>query len=378
MQINYTAEVITWDNRRLDVLTEIVRLEATRSFNNNGILTLTLPDIYDFDFFRWNSQIVLWRTVGTVNTHKFGDTHWFVRKIARRQAQRSIVVEAVDAFGVLADRLVAYTAETPYADKTLEEFMLVLPDDRLRLDNMMRAYMRENYGSLALDPRRNTPQIIIGPDENLAPYGEKKASWTDLASVLRDLAAQSEAQGMKLYYDLVPTDDSRFEFRIWTGVRNTDRGIGSPRPVILSDTDGSLENAEEVLDYSDVGAACYALGYDRGSALVYSLRTNEQLIAENPFSRVEFTISESEADNLEYLERKADGALQGKKPKRTVTAQVVDGTTARYGIDFFYGDRVIAGVFGRQYDCMIDAVRVSWEDGKERLDIRLSGEDFIE
>lgn len=382
----YTAQIVQSDFTPRDVISDLISVRATRAFNQAGALSLTLPDYYDFDFFRWNERIVLWRSMPGNAPQVFGDTHWFVRKITRKQRERVFVVEAVDAFSVLNDRIVAYTSETFEADKTLEEYQIEFPGvwnpgdplpDELRLDNMMRAYMRENYGEDCLDTARIVPEIYIGPDENAAPWGEKKAGWAEIGGVLTDLARQSEAQGYPLYYDLVPRTGGTYEFMVWNDVRNADRGSTSLSPLVLSDVDGTLADAEEIVDYSDVGTYCYSLGYDSGNAIIYEERQNVAFVDDNPFSRVEFTITNSDADDITYLQSAGDAALQGRRPKRRVTARVADGAGFTYGVDYVYGDKVVAEIFAKRYDCLIDAVKLQWENGVEGIEIRLSGEEFV-
>lgn len=369
----YTIELFDASGKYLATVEDAFSIAASRAFNTKGSATIVIPADYPREWFDYDTHFKLWRTGTSRVPHLFGDTVWFLRNFKGRKSTRQYQITAVDTLGILEKRKVAYTAETPYADKTLEEFALVTPNDSLRIDNMMRAYMRENFGSLALDGARIADEIAIERNRSMAPYGEKEAAWADLEAVLTDLARQSAGKGTELFYDLIPQDNNTYMFKIWREVRGIDRGIDSNKPLEFDDESGVLTDVEEEVDYSNYGNYCYVLGYDKGPSQIIVEVADTARIRKSVLGRVEFTYEDSDSDVASVLEAEGQAALRGKRGIRSVAAKISAAATLNYGDQFAYGDRVIMRVDGQRYNVMLDAVATSWAQGVENLDIRLNG-----
>lgn len=373
----YIAEIIDVAGNTVDIVEDAISVSAARAFNSLGNATITIPNHYNHNWFVYDTRIKIWRIGASRIPRLFGDTIWFLRKIDNQRTAKQYQIEAVDTMAILDKRLIAYTSETPYADKTLEEFGLVSFNDDFRLDNMMRQYVRENYSSEALDALRNTPIIEVERDRNLGPHGEKEASWAELGATLSDLASQSAGKGVPLYYDLMLQGNGKFIFRVWSTVRGVDRGLASEKPLVFSDESGALVDVHEIDDYTEFANFCYVLGYDKGPSQIVEEVSNPETIRMNPLGRVEFTYTGSDSDVTSVLESEGQAAIYGRRGRRTVTAQLSDATTLNYGDQFAYGDRVVAQIGGRQYDVQLDAVSVSWSGGRDNLDVRLNGSEVI-
>lgn len=373
--IRFVAEFPDVHNNGIPHMESPIMVEAARSFNTVGAATLIIPDFIDRRSLRKNTRMKLWRRGLDGTTRLFGDTHWFLRRIKHSYTDKTYTLEFQDAMLLLGFRLVAYTSETPYADKTMEEFGLVSPDDTLRIDNMMRAYVRENYTADALDADRISTRIIVEADRSIAPYGDQSAAWKKLDDTLNSLAGMSAEKGLELFYDLLPQPDDTFLFKVWDKVRGQDRGSDSASILTLSEELNQLTDVEEVEDFTDTGTYVYVLGYDRGPSQVIVEQSNDIEIANDPFGRVEFTEQAPDIDVDRVLENIGQAALQGKRPRRTVSARVVEGTGIVYGRDYNYGDRVMILVGTRKYNAHVRAVRSRWAEGWEDLEVHLDGYD---
>lgn len=373
----YSIEVFEPNGTVVETIDNPVSLVAARSYSQAGAATLTLLPQWEEDFFRFNMRFKLWRTDAVHGKALFGDTVWFLRKFVNQVSERKYVVELQDSLSILANPLVAYTAETMYADKTLESFDLITYTDDFRIDNMMRQYVRENLGVDAEDAARINPYIRVEQDLNLAPFGEKTAAWAKLNDVLNDLARMSGEKGIELFYDLLPQEDATLLFKVWKGVRSNDRGFGSANSVIFTDQDDDLDEIQVTYDYSNMGTYCYVLGYDSGPSQVVQEVGNADIIRSDPFGRVEFTHNSAENDAASVLTADGQAALRGRRPRRLLSARLSPASSVRYGTDFVYGDRVGVQVGGRLYDAQISAVRAEWQLGRERLEIRLDGSESL-
>lgn len=372
----YKAEILDIQGETTEEIDDIISLQAARAFNTDGAATLVLPNRshYNHSLFRMHTRMKLWRYDYRGAPLNFGDTIWFLKKKDHAISEHSITLSFVDAFAMLGTRIVAYTAVTPYADKTLDEFALITYDDTLRLDNMMVAYMLENFGVDALDGTRINSYISIEEGKSQGPYGEKQAAWQELDSVLSDLASQSAANGLSIYYDLIPAESGTFKFRIWTRVRGTDRSSTGAVNMVLNDTDSMLDDIHEIEDWTEAATACYALGYDSGPSQVIEVVESPALIRNDPFGRIEMTVNATDSDVSSVLRAAAQAALNGRRPKRKVAARVVENNALRYG-DLVYGDLLSIAVAGNMYDVAVNAISTRWDSTGEDLDIRLSGEE---
>lgn len=372
----YKAEILDIQGETIKEIDDIISLQAARAFNMDGAATLVVPDHYRRSLFQMHTRMKLWRYDYRGVPLNFGDTIWFLTKKDHAIGEETYSLSFVDAFAMLGTRIVAYTAVTPYADKTLDEFALITYDNSLRLDNMMVAYVKENFGADALDTDRLNSYISIEAGKNQGPYGEKQAAWQELDSVLSDLASQSAANGLSIYYDLIPAESGTFKFRIWTRVRGTDRSSTGAVNLVLNDTDSMLDDIHEIEDYMDVATVCYALGYDTGPSQVIEVVESPALIRNDPFGRIEMTVNATDSDVPSVLRAAAQAALNGKRAKRLVTARVVENNALRYG-DIVYGDMLSIAVAGNAYDVAVNAVSTRWDSTGEDLDIRLSGEEAL-
>ena len=377
MTVRFTAEILDYSGKKATPIEKLISIEAARAFNTAGSATMVIPANMDRGIFKYNTRMRLWRRGDDGTSALFGDTVWFARKMKYSHKDRTYTIEWEDAFSLLNLRLVAYTADTTYADKTIETFDLITPDDRLRIDNMMRQYVRENYGTESEDVSRRNPWITVEEDKNKAPYGSKTAGWQKLGDTLLDLARMSAEKGMELFFDLVPQPDGTFMFKVWDAVRNVNRGSDSSSILTLSEHMNQLSDVEEVDDYSNLGTYVYVLGLGSGASQIIQSVGNEAQIRADPFGRIEYTISDPEVSLDETLLDMGRASLRGRRPKRIVSAKVVDGSGVLYGRNYSYGDRVLAHIGNKKYNCHINAVRTRWQAGHEELEIRLTGQEIL-
>lgn len=374
----YKAEIIALNGDTILSIDDCISVQAARSFNTDGSCTLVIPDYYERSLFRMHTRMRLWRHDYAGVPHNWGDTVWFLKKIDRARSEETYTLSFVDAFAMLKGRLVAYTSEGTYADKTLEEFQIDTYDARLHLDNMMRAYVRENLGLLALDQRRIMPGLLVEDDKNLGPYGEKQAAWQELGSVLSDLARMSSAKGVDLYYDLIPQEGGQFMFKVWTGLRGLDRGRSSPNPLLLTEESGLISDVHEIDDFTEVASYCYALGFDSGGSQVIRQAENTSLTTAEPFGRIEITANVNDADVDSVLDDAAIGALAGRRRKRQITAKIVENSSLSFETDVGYGDGLLVQVGTTEYECVLSTINVTWQEDEEQFDLQLLGEVFGE
>lgn len=374
----YKPELIDSSGVTIREIYDAISVQAARAFNADGSCTVVIPSYYPRSWFRMHLRMVLWRHDYEGVPRNFGETIWFLKKIDHDRSNLTYTLTFVDAFAMLKGRLIAYTSQGPYADKTLEEFELVTYNSALRADNMMRAYMRENVGAEALDTTRLIPDIVIEEDRDLGAYVEKQAAWAELEATLVDITRMSSAKGVDLFYDLLPQTQGKFAFHIWSDLRGVDRVRGTDQPLVLTEESGLISDVHEVEDWTDVATYVYVLGFDSGGSQIIVRAENKALSRDDPFGRIEITANASEADANSVLSDMAVGTLRSHRPRKILTAKVVENSSLVFGRDFDYGDRLMVQVGAAEYECVLDAVATNWQQGREELDLRLQGTVFTD
>jgi len=370
----YSVEIMDTGGATIDTCWNPISLSAGRSFNNSGSATLELPRDWERSTFRHMNRFKIWRTGYDYTKRLLGDTIWFQQDFHNNISADKYVIECDDAFAIPSQRVVAYTGETMYADKTLEAFDIGgTYTDYFHIDNLMKAYMRENFGPDAVDTVRNNSIITVEGNRSLAPFGEQQAGFADLASTLSTLSNMSAQLGMELYYDFIPQPDSTFLFKVWNNVRGVDRGTSSLNPLILSDNSGALDEVVISDLYRDSRTVCYAMGTGSGAGQLFFKVEDITRVNAHPFARQEFVLNASEISDEAVLQLYGQAALYGRRPKRAVSAKVIDNTSFRYDEHATYGDRVVLQAEAETFDVQISAFSMNFSDQGENLDIRLTG-----
>jgi hypothetical protein len=286
---------------------------------------------------------------------------------------------------------VGYTPGTPYADKTHDEWDVTATPyiPGLYLDNIMRAFVRENLSTLVAENAfdlaegltRVNPFVAVEADRDLAPLGDKEAGFGELLPALAECARQSDEKGVPLFFRLERDGDATFTFRVWSVQPRIDRSVLSDRPVILSESGGNLTNVREVYDYSERRNVVYILGETEGQGdgadRLYYVEYDLNSIRRGPFGRREASLDLGDVDNEEWMRAEGKSFLRGHRPRLRLTADVVDAGKYVYGRDYAFGYRVsvVTGEVGdtHQFNAIVDAVRLTADDrGSEQIAIAFS------
>jgi hypothetical protein len=129
-----------------EVISAFESLQFARSFNNVGTLSLVTPDYFEWGQITRDWRVLVYRSVDDHTQYLEGNTFFLARKVTWSDDNRTWTIKCDDALSIVKRRIVAYTPETPYADKTFEEFQNKLspPRDLLPADDMIKEYVRQN------------------------------------------------------------------------------------------------------------------------------------------------------------------------------------------------------------------------------------------
>jgi hypothetical protein len=395
VSVVYYVGVESPTGEREPFLSEVIALQASRSYFNVGSAVITIPMHEDFlPNFRRNHRFILYRNSDGSGATRLGRTTWFLDRMLYQSEARQLVIYASDTLKILDQRIVSDPSNTNYSDKTQEQFYPVpaeatpeeieaildsfLADNRFLSGNMMNWFVREHFGDEVLDPNRDASRWIkIDEDKNIGVHIEKTASFQKILEVVTDIANMSRELGSHITFDMLTNEDGTFTFRVYDGNMGMDRSSSSANPLILSESEGNLSETELELDYSGAINAVYIGGPDEaglgGSRLVVEVIDQESLRFD-PLNRSEFFWDAGSEANESWMEIQGRGFIAGAKPKARVRAKVKETPNMIFGKDIDYGYLVSTEIKGFQFDCVVDGFSVNMLGGDESLELRLTGE----
>jgi hypothetical protein len=381
----YTIWLSSPTNQRLAVVDQFVRLEYRRSSNDSGhaaaagvenVLPLRLllrAAALPLRQIGRDTRLQIWRTVpgsgdALARTQELdtGAT-WFVRRVRRLltdEGEYLVELGALPAIDLLNTRIVAYPANSAQASKSGPA------------DDLMKAVVRENFGTLATDQQREISDWLdVAPDLGLAPVVSKSFARRSVLHVLHELAAASAEAGTPLYFDIVSPTSDRLEFRTYIGTRGTNNTFpGGVSPRILSPEAGTLSQAIDSLDYEDEHTVVYAAGQGAETERQQVIVSDAARLAASPFARREQFVDARHVRDLPNLTAEAQAALAAGQPRRAFRATITSTPGMAYGQHWRWGDRVTAAFQGDLIDCQIDEVQVIVEGGRETVRATLRAE----
>lgn len=349
----------------MEVFRDFHKLEYGRKHNDVGFLRLDLRPDYDTSIFRDDARLEVWRQVGASAPYLDGESIFFLRSwgFATDENGREVIhLEAVDAVALLRDRIVAYPAGSSYASKTGDA------------DNIMRAIVRENLGTLASDTARVVSGLTVQADGGALPSVTKAFAWRNVLAVLQELAEDAYQQGTYASFDVVYTGPASLEFRAYANARSQEHGKNSGNTIIFSREAGNLSSPILSYDGIDERNYVYVGGQGEESARQIVTRSSRRILA-SPYSRKELFVSATNSTTEDALYAEGRAAVFANRRRVSLSGYLRDTDSCQYGVHYRYGDRVVAQYRGAAMDAHVDAFAITvTESGAETLQIAVHGE----
>lgn len=354
-------------------INEFYRMELFRSEYGIGSLYLDLPLK---EFINQNIQtdwrIEVYRRTAGGELFRVGNTQWVVKLVRYKvdeQNETSIHILAYDAMYVLKQRVVAYVNGTPYTTKV-----------ELPADDMIKAIVRENLGSLAADYHRDLSQwLIVENDTSEAPLVTKTDfSFQQVMPILNDICSLSMSAGTYLSYDIVYDDIiGKLVFRTYTHQRGVNRGSQSKSPVYFAHhTDpvnvmgGGLNYASIEIDATDEKTYIYSGRQAEDTNAVFAQIGNDIILNESPFARSEDFITTGESVEYNDAMLEAHAWLQHKFRNLVLNAHIQETNDLQFERDYGFGDVVALRYMGTTLDIHLDEFKIVLEgNGAEDISV---------
>jgi len=370
MNVSYTIWLSDRAGLRIQPIEDIISsngaaLMYTRAVNEVTSLTLTVPlnDTYKELFIEpsqyldWRLEV--WRRIGDGEEYLDTDTVWFIRDIKKNITAHTLTITAYSANEILSRRIIASKSGTSGAQKT---------DN---IDDIMKAYVRENIGVLASGTRNYSAYMTVASDYGAGVSITKAASFDNLFTTLQDLSQQSFTQGttpIPIFFDVIgittASGVANLQFNTYARQRGLDRTYTGQLYTVTFSED-LLDNVE--VSYAFAGEYNYAYvgGAGEGTLRAVEEVSDSTRIAYSPINRREVFVNFTNTTTSSVLQSEGYQKLREGKPRKIVTADMRSTDSAAYGRDWAFGDKITVSVDGETFDAHISAISVSVSGGKE-------------
>jgi len=366
---NYLIRLYNANDELISASLPFAKLSWTISEMAVGNLSLIIPGgMVDSHLFKPEYGLEVWRRIDNGAPRLVGD-RWLVNQIQILGNNGDILIGAADYNSLLANRIIDYPASTPEAPNAYTE-------KSGHADDIIKAFVRENIGSLATDTSRIIAGLNIDPDFGLAPNINKSASRKNLLTTAQDIALNSRENGTYLTWGWKITEDAT-TFVTAINQWGEDHGASSSNQIIISSDFGNLLEPVLIDDYSQERNVIKMGGLGEGPDRIIGSATGSRATA-NKFSRKEYFGFGYSTDNINLLNGYAETKLMELRARRVLTGRIAETETLRYGIDVDFGDIVMAEYAGYTMDCRLSTVSGEVAGGVEtRLDLVLHGEELL-
>lgn len=377
MSARHRIVIRTHDGELLSVLTNIVRWELVRAANEIGWWTMTLDADFSPEFLRIDNIIEFWRQpAGSVETLLGAGFLRYFEWDTNQEDRTMLNIGGPDLVELLNRRTIQNYAETEYSEKTgyADDVMKEIIDEQYL--NTTNRYGDIYYSRSSAIPASN---FSIAPDTSEGYENASiQAGWRKVLPILQDIAMASWNRDIRLYFDIEYVGPAQLMFQTWADVRGVDRTIGSNiAPVVFSMESGNLSNPILRFDYAEEVNYCTGGGQGQGEAREIDPENDEPRSQLSLWNRRESFKDARECpadeDPTYCIANKAFDEMQNGRPIVKFEGELLDTPTTRFGVDWFYGDKVTIQYRGYEFDGTVDYFTVNFEDdGTETISARVS------
>lgn len=346
------------------ILDDHAGFTLVRSANNVGSFSLKLPGNFDDRLLVEDALIEFWRK--SRRGYRTLESVCLVRGIEPSEDEDGldvIEISGPDAMDLLNTRIVAYPAESAQSSKSAPA------------DDLIKAVVRENLGSLAIAARSlDSLGFIVESDTSAAPAVNKSFAWRNVLATIRDISDAAHESGTDVYYIVKPYIlDGGVSFIVGTrtGYISRDHSLQTgSNYVVFSETFQNLARPRLILDYRDEINYIYSGGQNQGEDRFVVEVSDPARVNASPWNRRESFVdsrnySDAAAEDRAYTE------LARSRPRLRFSADLLDTDLYSYGDHWTFGDKVTVQFRDYEFHSMISAVRFSVKDDTETLEAKL-------
>lgn len=349
---------------RLHMVAGILNLTAVRVANDFGSVQISLPGDIDRDLLRVDGFLEVWRAAE--GGPLLPEAVCMMRDFdsgTDRDGFRYVTVSGPDQNYLLDKAIIAYPAASPQSAKSG------------KIDDVMKAVVRENLGPGAL-PERDLSGVgfSVDGDVSLGPDLSKSFAWRNVLVVLQDLQRASKEAGTEVHFAVVPQvlTTGLLTFRFETFI---DR-IGSDLTdqVMFGPMWGNTRTFQRRQVYSNERNYIYVGGGGEEDQREIVEVWDAERIGISPWNRRE-RFSDASAESTAGLISKGQQVLTEGEPYRRFSVDLLDTPSARYGLDWHFGDVLPVMDDDRLYTGAVNGIKIELGSNEDEvISARLEGD----
>ena len=348
---------------RLAFVDRVIVNNLTRSLNSVGAFSVSFPLGYYDQYLTLDGIVEIWMNAGVSRRIFTGFSRSFTYS-EDSNGLEIVTVSGPETNDILRTAIVAYYAGSSQAEKTGYA------------DNIIKAIVRENRGSLATGARNfSSLGLTVSPDLSLAPIQTKGFSRENMLAIIQEICETSRQAGTDLYFDLVAVDNNNllgFDLRTYVNLYGNDHSSTGDEQIIFSSDDGNLANATLTIDYSDEINYIYAGGQGEGVEREIVEVSDTVRIKKSPWNLREAFVDARDQETTAGVTARANAELSIGRPFAQFTADLLDTPYARFAVDWYFGDKISVKKSRQIYDAMVKAYRIGLDqDARQTLECKI-------
>lgn len=243
------------------------------------------------------------------------------------------------------------------------------------LDNVIKAYVRENAGSSALmsnDRLRDgvTLGLTVSPNTSQAPTWSGSNAWKNLLTAIQDMVKTTD-----LDFSVRRTGPASFVFdTAWPRIGTDRSGAGPAQPVVFSLAKANMSAPYGTVTRTDEFNVVIVLGPGAEDARTFTIRTDATAGLASPWNSAEKTSDQRNITDPDALDAAGDAQLVAGHSQAALSFTALDTNSTAYGRDFFIGDVILSQFHGLVLPKKIVGVENTVANGQENLRIHFDDE----
>ena len=243
------------------------------------------------------------------------------------------------------------------------------------LDNVMKAYVRENAGAQALMTNGRlrdgvTSGLSVAPDVSAAPVWSGSNAWKNLLTTIQDMAKTTDQD-----FSVIRTGPATFQFNTaWPRIGTDRSGAGPAQPVVFSLAKANMGAPYGTVTRTDEFNVVVVLGPGAEDARTFSIRADVSAMIASPWNSAEKTYDQRNITDPDALDAAGDAQLVAGHSQAALSFIALDTNSTAYGRDFFMGDVILSQFRGLVLPKKIVGIENTVADGRESLRIHFDDE----
>jgi hypothetical protein len=334
--------------RRIRLIDDFLKLTASRVLGDRSPVVLTLKPTAALDDYKADYQIQVVRKLPDGKADLFDV--YLVRYTALEYAgsDEFAIVRGFCGKELLRRRIVAYYAGSSQSSKS--DYA----------DDMMKEIIDENFVSPTDTARDLSAYISIDPDLGAGPSMDKGIAWRNVLEVLKEIQETTRTNGNEVFFEMIPRysgSSVSWVFTTYTGQVGRDR-TSRPGMIVFDHENGTVVNPFYERDRREESNYIYALGQGEGPEREVQETTKTAYIAASRINRCEAARDARHLESADSVLAAGRAAAEEKRPVERYGGRIREGRNARFGIDWDYGDLVVARYRGDYFNTIVRAVQI--------------------